>query len=248
MCIKYCGTNSCSEDCPCGRHDPIMRAGISKTRRIQERDPEFKAAKEKRMQSPEYREKHQKALHEFMYTDEYKQKQSEAQKKRYSEVPFKEESRIKLSKSQKERWESLEEKQKFSATRKRMYREGIVKGGMELLLSGKNGSHMSLSEERLLPVLQIFGFENNNIADNKLALKKRVPDFWNGAEQVIEMFGCYWHGCYDCFPEGSQVHCRDNPQNRIDFLNSFGYDCLVIWEHDIPNIEYIQTLVREYVL
>jgi hypothetical protein len=38
------------------------------------------------------------------------------------------------------------------------------------------------------------------------------------------LFGDYWHR-------------NDNPQNRIDIFKPYGYSTLVIWEHELNNVE-----------
>ena len=49
------------------------------------------------------------------------------------------------------------------------------------------------------------------------------PDFLNELDhKVIELFGDYWHR-------------NDDPQEKIDAYKKYGYDCLVIWEHEIYN-------------
>jgi len=56
------------------------------------------------------------------------------------------------------------------------------------------------------------------------------PDFIDndGGFKVIEMFGNYWH--------------RDsNPQDRIDKFAKAGFDCLVIWEREVYELEIDPT-------
>ena len=53
---------------------------------------------------------------------------------------------------------------------------------------------------------------------------KRFPDFVNinGKKKVVEMYGTYWHK-------------NENIQIKIDEYKSFGFDCLIIWEHELKH-------------
>lgn len=50
----------------------------------------------------------------------------------------------------------------------------------------------------------------------------RFPDLVNinGRKKLIELFGDYWHA-------------GEDPQDKINFYKSLGWDCLVIWEHEL---------------
>jgi very-short-patch-repair endonuclease len=50
----------------------------------------------------------------------------------------------------------------------------------------------------------------------------KIPDFTNvnGKKQLIEVFGDYWHK-------------GENPQDKIDEYKKVGFECLVLWEHEI---------------
>jgi len=63
------------------------------------------------------------------------------------------------------------------------------------------------------------------VGDGQLIIGGKCPDFANinGQKKLIEVFGDYWHRGQD-------------PQNRIDTFKKFGYNTLVIWEHDIKNL------------
>ena len=58
------------------------------------------------------------------------------------------------------------------------------------------------------------------VGDGFLVIDGKNPDFWDGGTRLVEMYGDYWH------------HGQD-PQERIDFFKQLGYDCLVIWEHEL---------------
>jgi len=60
----------------------------------------------------------------------------------------------------------------------------------------------------------------------------KSPDFLNkDTKQLIELFGDYWHK-------------NDVPNDRINFFKKFGYDCLVVWEHELKDIEILKEKLR----
>jgi len=54
---------------------------------------------------------------------------------------------------------------------------------------------------------------------------KMNPDFVHNHEnKVVEIYGDFWH-------QG------EDPQERIDAFAKYGWDCMVIWEHDLREKE-----------
>ncbi len=50
---------------------------------------------------------------------------------------------------------------------------------------------------------------------------------------VIEVNGCYWHGCLEHCPKSPYVDRFEERQQR---LNDIGYDSIRIWEHDLKSV------------
>lgn len=68
-----------------------------------------------------------------------------------------------------------------------------------------------------------------------IGIKKLYPDFLNinGEKKVIEVNGCYWHGCPKCFPNGGYKGLIDNTKKRKQTYQSIGWECISIWEHEL---------------
>jgi hypothetical protein len=58
-----------------------------------------------------------------------------------------------------------------------------------------------------------------------LVLGRCCPDFVrnHGHNQVIEIYGDYWHR-------------GENPQDRVDLFDTYGYKTLVIWENEVHSM------------
>lgn len=74
----------------------------------------------------------------------------------------------------------------------------------------------------------------NYVGDGQLIINGKCPDFWNGKNKLIEVFGDYWHK-------------NDDPNDRIEFFKQYGYDCLVIWESEVKDKNRIINKVTDFV-
>ncbi len=74
-----------------------------------------------------------------------------------------------------------------------------------------------------------------NVLGNLLRMGKKIPDFVNinGKKKVIEVFGDYHHRGQD-------------PQYRINEFKSFGWDTLVVWEHELKNMAELKETLTNF--
>lgn len=78
--------------------------------------------------------------------------------------------------------------------------------------------------------------------DGSVKFHGYAPDFINvnGKKKVIKMFGDHWH-------KGKVDSWKRTELGRIMLLNSFGFDSLIIWEHDLiekSEDELIETIKK----
>ena len=92
-------------------------------------------------------------------------------------------------------------------------------------------------------------FVYNGDGQNGIIIGPRTPDFVssNGKKKVIELFGCFWHGCKECFVNRGRKHIAKLNDKKIykDYAKH-DYDCLVIWEHELEDMQAVEEKVREY--
>ena len=84
-------------------------------------------------------------------------------------------------------------------------------------------------EKELYSMLQ-FLFPNEysiNVNGEIMILGNKVPDFvnTNGQKKVIELYGDYWHR-------------NDKEEDRINYFKKFGYNTLIVWEHELKNKDF----------
>ncbi len=87
--------------------------------------------------------------------------------------------------------------------------------------------------ERLLD--DLFSGEYVFVGDGRYSIGGKCPDFLNitGKKKIIEVFG-EWH------------HHEDNPQERIDFFKEYGWDCLIIWQHELQDLDLVTQKLRNF--
>lgn len=78
---------------------------------------------------------------------------------------------------------------------------------------------------------------------------KRVlrPDFvLPGYNLVVEVQGCYWHGCEECYGEIGRVDRRAEDILRKMLLEEQGYHVLNVWEHEIKAGQTLEILAKRF--
>lgn len=79
--------------------------------------------------------------------------------------------------------------------------------------------------------------------DGSFAIGGMVPDFTNcdGQKKLIEMFGTYWHS-----QEVTGKPEEQEEQDRKDKYAEFGFKCLVVWEHELPNRNLVVQRLKAF--
>lgn len=92
--------------------------------------------------------------------------------------------------------------------------------------------------ERKLDTLlnTIYSNEWKFVGDGEIIINGKCPDFINvnSQKKIIELFGDYWHRGQD-------------PDDRKKIFAEFGYDTLVIWEHELKNMDMIKLKIDDFV-
>ena len=86
---------------------------------------------------------------------------------------------------------------------------------------------------------KLFPKEYKFVGDGKIFLGEFNPDFinCNGQKKIIEMYGDYWHN-------RKEVKIRD--KKRVKVYKKYGYETLIIWEHELKNLEKVKEKILEF--
>lgn len=82
----------------------------------------------------------------------------------------------------------------------------------------------------------------NGDFSNKTMLHGLIPDFVNvnGRKQVIELFGDYWHD------KKKYIPWKATEFGRKAVFSQLGFNCLVIWEHELKSPDEVIEKIREF--
>ena len=71
--------------------------------------------------------------------------------------------------------------------------------------------------------------------DFSFTINGKNPDFVNvnGQKKIIELFGDYWHD-------------GDDPKDRAKIFKPFGYQTLIIWEHELKNMDSVKFRIKKF--
>lgn len=77
------------------------------------------------------------------------------------------------------------------------------------------------------------------VGDGKVIIDRFNPDFINinGQKKIIEMYGDYWHN----LPENIK---RD--KKRIKAYTKYGYKTLIVWEHELKDLDKLKTKILNF--
>lgn len=87
-------------------------------------------------------------------------------------------------------------------------------------------------EQRLIRVAKDNNLPIRYVGDGQVIIGRMNPDFinTNGKKEVVEVFGDYWHS------EKKVRSWKETELGRIMAYKVFGFDCIIIWEHEIKTM------------
>ena len=98
-------------------------------------------------------------------------------------------------------------------------------------------------EKRLSELFRELGLPYAYVGNGKLVINGFNPDFvnTNGQKKLVEVFGCFWHCCEACGKrEWKRQETRERDARSLESYAEFGYGTLVIWQHELGNVERVK--------
>jgi very-short-patch-repair endonuclease len=120
------------------------------------------------------------------------------------------------------------------------YREKTLKAMFKSFNIKPNGV-----EQFLNSILQdLFPNQYKYVGDGSILIGYKNPDFINIAGQriIIELFGDHWHS--------KQITGRnriEEERQRTKHFARYGYQTLIIWEHELKDIEKLKNKLLEFI-
>lgn len=91
------------------------------------------------------------------------------------------------------------------------------------------------AERQLINLFKDYDLPFRFVGDGQVVINGKIPDFinYNGGKQIIELFGDYWHE-----PE--------EEEERKKVFAEFGYETLIIWEHELKNEDTVFSKIKSW--
>lgn len=81
------------------------------------------------------------------------------------------------------------------------------------------------------------------IGNGQFIIGTKNPDFINmDNKTIIELFGDYWHS-YNI----TKLDNKTNESNRINYFKKYGYNTLIIWEHELKNLQLLIKKIESFI-
>ena len=99
-------------------------------------------------------------------------------------------------------------------------------------------------EQKFMDIINKWNLPFRYCGNGKVVIDGKSPDFisTNGEKKLIEVFGEVFHNPNKTFMSCISYHQTEH--GRIEFFKQHGYDCIVLWEHEI-NSSTEQELVEK---
>jgi hypothetical protein len=101
---------------------------------------------------------------------------------------------------------------------------------------GFGQSHPNGFEGKFIKAFAKFKLPYQYVGNGKFWVENMNPDFVNvnGKKEVVELFGCYWHGCPKCHPN-KEVEQQKDAEFRTKAFAKYGIQSKIIWEHELKS-------------
>lgn len=156
----------------------------------------------------------------FQHSEKTKERFREVMKERWEDPKY----RTDMIEERTRRWKNPE------------YRENAVRR----ILQGNR----QFPNKKELQLLSLLPNSWQYTGNGQLIVAGKCPDFWDGSGRLIELNGCYWHGCPVC-GEGKECN-EERDQDRIDLFKREGYNTLIVWEHELKDVDMITKKILSF--
>jgi len=166
---------------------------------------------------------------------------SKKQNKTYEELyGFEKAEQIKRQLSEKHKNKRLSEahKKAISDAHKRNFEDENFKHQWASRFHRKPGP----AEGKMIELISSSGLPFKYVGDYKLWIGNKNPDFirTQGKNQVIELFGEYWH------QTKSSLKQHQTAEGTVEHYKGAGFNCLIIWSRELRNPQQVLQKIKAF--
>lgn len=123
------------------------------------------------------------------------------------------------------------------------YMKKLFAENPEIIRKIRKSKKPTAPEKRLINIIEEYKLPYKYVGDGTLTIYHLNPDFINinGKKKLIEIFGDYYHTTL-------ATEWKDTELGKIMIYNSFGFKCLILWDHDMAKMtdSGIATLIKRF--
>ncbi len=109
------------------------------------------------------------------------------------------------------------------------------------------------AEKQLESILNEIAPNEYKYNDGWFLLDGKIPDFVNinGKKKLIELQGCYFHGCTQCKMVYKHKRVMGKTEQlmkqRAEEFANYGYETKYVWEHELKDVELLKQSLLSFV-
>lgn len=113
----------------------------------------------------------------------------------------------------------------------------LWRGEMGKKIWASLGKKPNKLEQKLINIIRERAYPLEYVGNGKIIIEGFCPDFMdnNGSKRIIEVFGEYWH-----------KNSGEKDRRRIETFSKYGYKTLIVWEHELEDIELVSDKIEKF--
>jgi G:T-mismatch repair DNA endonuclease (very short patch repair protein) len=199
-------------------------------------------------QTQETKDRHRKASREYWRDPEVHQQRSlgvQGEGNPFYGKQHTDESKDKQSKANVERWKDPQRRKNQSVAMKVVWADPEWAEEMSAkVLAGNQSTRPNGPEKKVIEILKSMVSDIKYVGEGTFWVEHKNPDFVNeNKKQIIEVLGCFWHGCKKCYPDAVKLAAV---KAKVKLFEDSGYEVLCIWEHELENLDRVTSRIRKF--
>ncbi len=210
--------------------DLMAREKASQRGKTRWKDPKFRSKMDTIHKSPETRKKMSKSRKKIFQDPREREKMSKKKKEYYKDPRAREKNRqSQLIAQNRPKVKARSRETALASWQDPEFAQKIFKG-LAQRPTGLEVQVMSILNS-LFPGEYVY----NGGCELGIVLCGKIPDFpnINGKKKVIEAYGSYWH-------------TQAEEQERTALFATIGWDCCIIWDHELGNFEELEAKLQAF--
>jgi len=199
-------------------------------------------------QTQETKDKHRQVMNEYWCKPEVHQQRSlgvQGEKNPFHGKHHDQEAKDAIGTAGIKRWKDPQRRKNQSDAMKVVWTDPVWAEEMSAkVLAGNQSTRPNGPEKKVIEILKSMVSDIKYVGDGTFWVNHKNPDFVNeDKKQIIEVLGCFWHGCKKCYPDAVKLAAV---KAKVKLFKDSGYSILCIWEHELENLDKVTSRIQKF--